>query len=113
MSGRYRVSNKADRTVDGTVFDSKAEARRYTELKLLEKVGSIYDLELQPEYELIPPFEYHGKKERGIKYRADFRYVHRGAVVVEDVKGHRTEVYKIKRRLLLHRYPDMDFREVS
>jgi hypothetical protein len=110
---RIRVSPKEQRTVDGIVFDSKREAQRYGELKMLERVGSVTDIELQPEYELIPPFEYRGKRERAIKYRADFRYKLHGQEIVEDVKGHRTEVYKIKRKMLLHRYPDIDFREVS
>lgn len=111
---RIRVASKADRTIDGIVFDSKREAWRYMELKALERAGSIGNIELQPEFELIPTFEYDGKKERAVKYRADFRYRHRsGGVIVEDVKGHKTEVYRIKRKLLLHKYPDINFREVK
>jgi hypothetical protein len=113
VAGRYTVSRESARTVDGIVFHSKAESRRYRELKLLEKVGSVTDLELQPEFELLPSFTYHGKKERGVKYRADFRYRLHGKEIVEDVKGHRTEVYKIKRKMLLHRYPEINFREVT
>lgn len=112
MAGRYRVSSKEDRTVDGITFDSKAEARRYSELRMMERAGAITDLELQPEFEIIPAFEYRGKKERGVKYRADFRYCENGQVVVEDVKGHRTEVYRIKRKLFLSQRKYIDFREV-
>jgi hypothetical protein len=114
MSGRYTVSAKAARTVDGIVFDSKREATRYWELRIMEKSGEIIDLELQPEYELQPAFEHNGNKERAIKYRADFRYKdRRGVEVVEDVKGHRTELYRVKRKMLLHRYNDINFQEVS
>lgn len=114
MAGRYRVGSKAARTVDGIVFDSAAEARRYSELKLLERAGSVTDLELQPEYLLVPKFSHpeHGTV-RAIKYKADFRYLLHGQEVVEDVKGHKTEVYRLKKKLLLWRYPELDFREVS
>ena len=43
--------------VNDITFDSKLEAKRYTELKLLEKNGLIKDLKLQPVYELIPSFK--------------------------------------------------------
>jgi hypothetical protein len=63
-------------TVDGIEFDSKAEARRYTELRLLEHAGEIRDLELQPRYELLPAFvDAEGVRHRAIEYVADFRYV--------------------------------------
>lgn len=110
---RIKVAPKAERTIDGIVFHSKREAWRYWELKSLQRAGTITDLELQPEYELIPAFEYRGKKERAIKYRADFRYKNRaGETIVEDVKGHKTDVYKIKRKMLLSMYPDINFEEV-
>ncbi|MEX2444461.1 MAG: DUF1064 domain-containing protein [Alkalispirochaeta sp.] len=113
MAGRYQVGSKAARTVDGIVFDSAAEARRYSELRLLERAGSVTDIERQPEFELVPGFRHpdHGAI-RAIKYRADFRYKLHGREVVEDVKGHATEVYRIKKKLLLWKYPELDFREV-
>ena len=55
-------------TIDGITFDSKREAKRYTELKILEKAGYITHLELQPEY----PITINGIKL--CKYIADFRY---------------------------------------
>ena len=119
---KYGVAKKSDRTVDGIVFDSKAEARRYSELRLLEKAGEIRDLELQPEYVLVYPFVYKGKRFRGVKYRADFRYwtVPKptgphifGELVVEDVKGMRTPAYTIKKQFLLTRFPDINFVEIG
>lgn len=87
-------------------YDSKKEARRATELKLLEKAGVISHLQEQVVYELIPS-QYRivsGKKkciERAMKYIADFQYVENGNTVVEDAKGFRTEVYKLKKKLML------------
>ena len=98
--------------VDGIVFDSKKEANRYRELKLLEKAGEISDLKLQVPYELIPN-QYIGKAcvERKLVYVADFEYTDKNPkgelgteVVVEDVKGHRTKEYIIKRKLMLWVY---------
>lgn len=81
----------------GIEFDSKREANRYSELKLLERAGLISDLVLQPEYYL---------KVGDVlvcKYVADFRYVDRqtGREIVEDTKGVRTDVYKLKKKLML------------
>jgi hypothetical protein len=102
--------------VDGITFDSKAEAKRYGELLLLQKAGEIRELELQPEYVLVYPFVYQGKKYCGVKYRADFRYrIIRGiqGIIVEDVKGHRTALYQVKKQMLLSKYPDINFVEVE
>lgn len=80
--------------VDGFIFDSKAEARRYSELKLLEKVGEIKDLQLQA---LFPVFV-NGKLI--CHYLADFTYHDKGVYVVEDVKGVKTPVYRLKKKLV-------------
>jgi len=80
--------------IDGHRFASKAEGRRYTELRLLEQAGEIDNLELQPRFDLIVA---------GIDvgtYVADFRYLSPAGVVIEDVKGVRTPVYKLKKRLV-------------
>lgn len=115
MSARIRVSAPDARTMDGVVFASKAEMGRYWELKILEKKGLITDIELQPEYILQDAFIHKGKKIQPIKYRADFRYrdTMRNRVIVEDCKGMMTEIYKLKKKMLLKRYPDMNFIEVK
>lgn len=82
--------------VDGIKFDSKKEAQRYKELKLLERAGEIHDLQLQVPYTLIPKSE-HG---RAVKYIADFVYFENGKRVVEDTKGFRTKEYKLKKRMM-------------
>lgn len=89
--------------VDGYKFHSKAEARRYLELKLLLRAGAIRNLELQKKFELIPRQD----GERAVNYYADFYYeeAFQGGwrAVCEDVKGMKTDVYKLKKKLLLYK----------
>ena len=84
-------------------FDSKREAKRYADLRLLERAGEITQLERQVEYILLPAQYVDGKcVERGVKYRADFRYRNKdGSICVEDSKGFRTADYILKRKLVL------------
>ena len=82
--------------VDGIVFPSRKEAARYQELRLSEKAGIISDLRTQVPYELIPKCG----RNRAIKYIADFVYTENGKTVVEDCKGMRTEVYRIKKKMM-------------
>jgi hypothetical protein len=85
-------------TVEGIRFDSAKEARRYSELRLLEKAGDVTDLRRQTVYPLIV-----GHTSVGA-YRADFDYLtHAGIVrVVEDVKSPATTtpVYRLKKKLM-------------
>ena len=83
--------------VGGITFDSKKEANRYEELRLLARAGEIQYLELQKEYELIPKQD----GERACKYIADFVYMENGKQVVEDTKGVKTPLYVVKRKLML------------
>lgn len=94
--------------VDGILFDSKAEAQRYTELKLLERAGKISHLILQPPFKLIEKSKY----GRDIYYYADFMYLENGHKVVEDVKGVKTAVYSLKKRLMAEKY-GIEVQEVS
>ncbi len=108
---KYR--NKKCR-VNGTKFDSRKEGRRYIELKLKEQAGFIRDLELQPVFLLQASFVRDGKTHRTLTYRADFRYFDTeiGRTVVEDCKGFKTEIYRIKKKLLLFNLPEhIVFRE--
>lgn len=90
--------------VGGLTFDSKKEAHRYLELKQLQKEGRISNLELQPLFKLIV------NEQLICKYKADFRYkfIPHGKImkmgawdVVEDVKGMKTAVYRLKKKLML------------
>jgi hypothetical protein len=110
-------------TREGRTFDSKREARRYTQLRLMEDAGEITDLQCQVRFVLIPAqreftneIYTKGKKkgcfkpgkliERECAYIADFVYIDAktGERVVEDTKGMKTEAYIIKRKLMLERY---------
>jgi hypothetical protein len=108
--------NKKVKTSDGLVHDSKREARRWVELKLLERAGQIKDLQRQVKFVLIPA-QYEpgiiGKRggvkqgkliERECSYIADFVYTDTNTekMVVEDTKGFRTKDFIIKRKLMLY-----------
>ena len=117
VRGRNKAYNKYGNKkviVDGHRFDSKKEARRYGELKLLERAGKIKDLELQPKFELIPTIRTEDETLRKVSYIADFKYIdlESGKVIVEDVKGFKTDVYLLKKRLFLQKYTEYEFREV-
>lgn len=94
-----KPSKFGNRKIDG--YASKRERDRAAELKLMEQAGRIRDLREQVEYVLIPKQD----GERACKYRADFVYwefTDRGwREIVEDCKGYRTEVYRLKRKLML------------
>ena len=117
-------------TIDGITFDSKREAKRYTELKILETAGHITHLELQPEYQITV---------NGVdicKYKADFRYFtvraesnersynskgewqtptmtgDKEGQIVEDSKGFKTPIYRLKKKLVEALYPGTQIREV-
>lgn len=85
--------------VDGITFDSKAEAERYKVLRALELTGVIKGLELQKPYRLCKGRWSNGKPF-SITYRADFVYTIDGEIIVEDVKGYRTEAYQLKKKLM-------------
>ena len=94
--GRFAVSAKPDRTVDGTLFDSKKEATRYAELKLLQRAGEIECLEIQPSWNI----EINGKHY--CRYSADFSYIDkRRGSIIEEVKSTGTAkdaAYRLRRK---------------
>lgn len=98
--------SSAKTNIDGITFDSKKESEFYAELKLREKAGEISHLRLQPRYLLQEAFRYDGKQYREMEYVADFEYVEDGKVVVVDVKGFKTAVYMLKKKLFLYKYGD-------
>lgn len=92
--------------VDGIWFASAREAKRYAELKLLERAGKIRDLALQPIFRL------HAAGGAYVaSYRADFTYKTDTETVVEDAKGFRTPLYKLKRKWLKLEH-GIDVREI-
>ena len=116
-----KYHNKKVTSYDGIQHDSKKEARRWCELKLLQKAGKISELQRQVEFELIPAqyetyerFSKKGEKladgtrtvERKCCYIADFVYTENGQRVVEDTKGYKRgsayAIFAIKRKLMLY-----------
>ena len=96
-AGAHKRRNKFGNVrteLDGHTFASKAEAKYYATLKLREKAGEVTDIELQPVYVL--------QVKPRITFRPDFRFTDRvaGRVRVVDVKGHETQVFRLKKRLL-------------
>lgn len=86
------------------MFDSKREYNRWCELRLLERSGIIRDLQRQVKFRLIDSQKTPERTERPCDYIADFVYYENGKRIVEDCKGMRTDVYKIKRKLMLEKY---------
>lgn len=106
MKSKY---NNRKTIIDGITFDSNKEAKRYTVLRSLQEGGYIKGLSLQVPFELIPKQD----GERAVKYIADFVYydIEKQMHIVEDVKGFKTDVYKLKRKLFKYRYPEYTFIE--
>lgn len=77
--------------------------------------GEIKDLELQPRFELQPSFKKNNKTYRKTEYIADFKYfdTKSNKLVVEDVKGIETEVFKIKRKLFEYKYPELELKIIK
>lgn len=115
-SNRKKTDSKyhAEKTkIDGIQFDSKKEADYYCELKMLKMAGEVKEIDRQVVFELLPSYKRNGKTVRAITYRADFVVTYRdGSKNVIDVKGYQTDVYKLKKKMLLYRYPDINFQEV-
>lgn len=92
--------------VDNVMFASKKEAARYRALKAMVKAGLITELKLQPEFKVIVE----GKKI--CTYKADFTYLNENSEwVIEDVKGMKTPVYRLKKKLVEAIY-DIDIVEI-
>lgn len=100
---RMDAAGKAARTIDGIVFHSRREAKRWAELKLLEKAGLIRDLARQM------PFPILAQRPDGTRvavgtYVCDFVYMQDGQRVIEDAKGVATESYRLKKKLVEAQY---------
>ena len=106
---RSKYSNKKV-TFNGIKFDSSGEMRRYAELKVLEKAGELRNLVTQPRFLLQDKFQYKGQVQRAIEYVADFKYDLKvdGEWVpyVEDFKGYKTDIYRLKKKLFIFKYGD-------
>ena len=109
--------------INGIRFDSRKEAKRYVQLMHAMRLGAIKDLRLQVDFTIQEAYtDCQGKRIRAIRYRADFaykltgllpfsisaedrdvwsRYIMSGTeTVIEDVKGVKTQAYKLKEKLM-------------
>ena len=93
---KYRAKKVS---LEGYTFASKAEAKRYSELRLLERAKEISELQLQIPFELMAYSEDNGVAPTVGHYVSDFVYRDtNNKLVVEDVKGFRTPLYKWKKK---------------
>lgn len=105
----------ARKTIIGNLkFDSKKEAEYYLKLKAKRINGEINWIKLQPEFLILRGFTLeNGERTKGIRYVADFEVEYAdGHREIIDVKGVKTEAYKIKKKMLLDMYPNINFIEV-
>lgn len=127
--GNHRVYLYEDEYVSGdkyisghgklvAVFDSTKEYCRWLDLQLMEKAGTISNLERQKELVIQDAFVYEKKRVQRIVYKADFCYLDtQGKTIVEDVKGFdsksgkymQTEAFRLKWKLLKAKYPEYHF----
>ena len=116
---RRQKYNAQPTEVDDLRFDSKAEARRYQQLQIMERTGEIRNLMVHPRFDLQAAFtDAFGQKHRAIRYTADFQYMREsdGERVVEDVKdGKATQdaAFSIRWKLAIKRYPTIKFELVE
>lgn len=106
--------NAVKTEINGIVFDSKKEADYYSELLLLKKAGIVESFVMQKDFTLQDAFtRENGERIKATRYRADFvvRYKN-GIEEVVDVKGMKTRVYINKKKQLLEKYPNINFKEI-
>lgn len=105
-------ADKSKRTFGGITFDSQLEMKYYRDVLCPDvESGYVKQYELQKKYELQPGFQRNGKRVQPITYVADFYIEYAdGRTVVIDTKGCPDSVAKIKKKLFLYRYPDVDYR---
>ncbi len=112
----YRNNKYNNKRVEyeGIKFDSIKEMKRYAELKLLVRSRDISNLKLQPRFILQAGFtDEYGIKHLAITYTPDFEYLEkdRPFETVEDVKGMKTDIYRLKKKLFIFKYTQYRFIE--
>lgn len=111
------VRNTRRKVVDGIEFRSTLEATAYQVLASWQAAGAISKLELQPRFVLQPSFISNGERIRAMHYTADFRFEQFNPMTeqvetwVVEAKGHRTESYRMRRKMFLAKFPGLVFVE--
>jgi len=117
MFSPYNKYSNKKTTYNGVVFDSSKEASYARQLDLLKNArdpeNRVVSWDRQVKFLLQPAFvDNKGKSHQKIEYWADFKVLYAdGHEEIIDVKGFKTEIYLLKLKLLLYKYPDIDFRE--
>lgn len=108
-------NNKTE--IKGLKFDSKIESDYYLYLLSLQEKGIVKDIEIQSKFLLQEKFRYKGQAIREINYIADFVVTYADEhIEVVDIKGSKFSldpVFKLKRKMLLYKHPNIDFRVIS
>ena len=105
--------NNEKTEVDGILFDSRKEANRYCELKILKAAGIIKDFKMQVPFVLQEGFRKGKRWHQAIKYIADFVVEYPDEhKEIEDCKGFRNQVYINKMKMFEAKYPDLTIREL-
>lgn len=114
MPNKYHAKKTV---LDNIIFDSKAEAQRYAELKIFEQAGEISDLKIHPTFNLLPGVRWNGKRYRAATFTPDFWYVENDKQIVEDVKSKPTQTaaFTLRLKLWIREHPEdeWDFRIVE
>lgn len=111
MVKSYSKYNNKKQEKYGRKWDSTMELEYYEYLLKLRDQGIVNNIECQVEYLLQDKFKYKEQTIRPIKYKADFRVTYTdGHIEVIDVKGQVLNDFKLKRKMLIYKYNDIDFR---
>lgn len=105
--GRYNKFGAVRVEINGIKFASKAEGRRYGELKLLERAKEISGLTPHPKFSLVVNGSVVGR------YTPDFGYIENGKQVVNEIKGKKTQDYVLRHKLFCALFPDIRFVEIA
>ena len=97
MTSKY---HNVRNTLAGENYSSLRERNRHLELILEQRAGRLSNLRREVSFELAPKAKVLGKLKRSLRYVADFVYERDGALVVEDCKGFRTAMFRLKAHLL-------------
>ena len=100
--------------VDGMKFDSEFENQRWEDLKNMQRAKEIKNLRRQVKFELQPSYIKNDKVIQPINYVADFVYydINKRGFIIEDTKGYKTEIYKLKKKIFEYKYPDLEIKEI-
>jgi len=109
--------NAKKTTVGNITFDSKLEAERFEQLRLLERAGEIVGLQLQVEFQILQGWKHPetGEKIKSRFYVADFVYIDNATnkMIAEDTKGMETVDFRLKWSMVKSLYPQYEFRKVT